>query len=141
MEAERLNQLAATIADLDTRVAQLYGMIHPGESATVTVRAVFLIDPKRTIRAIIYYPLNAGRNIDEILRITQALQTADSDACATPVNWTPGEKVVVPPPKTVRRWAAIRCSNSCAVVPRALLIANAGLTGSESAPPGSAASR
>jgi peroxiredoxin 2/4 len=89
------------IADLDTRVAQLYGMIHPGESATVTVRAVFLIDPKRTIRAIIYYPLNAGRNIDEIMRITQALQTADANACATPVNWTPGEKVVVPPPKTV----------------------------------------
>jgi peroxiredoxin (alkyl hydroperoxide reductase subunit C) len=89
------------IADLDTRVAQLYGMIHPGESATVTVRAVFLIDPKRTIRAIIYYPLNAGRNIDEILRITRALQTADAHACATPVNWVPGEKVVVPPPKTV----------------------------------------
>ena len=89
------------IADLDTRVAQLYGMIHPGESATVTVRAVFLIDPKRIIRAIVYYPLNAGRSIDEILRIAKALQTADADACATPVNWVPGEKVVVPPPKTV----------------------------------------
>ncbi len=89
------------IADLDTKVAQLYGMIHPGESATVTVRAVFMIDPKRVIRAIIYYPLNAGRNIDEILRITRALQTADSAACATPVNWKPGDKVVVPPPKTV----------------------------------------
>ncbi len=89
------------IADLDTKVAQLYGMIHPGESATATVRAVFLIDPKRVIRAIVYYPLNAGRNIDEILRIAKALQTADAHACATPVNWTPGQPVVVPPPKTV----------------------------------------
>lgn len=87
------------VADLDTKVAQAYGMIHPGASATVTVRAVFIIDPKRTIRAIIYYPLNAGRNIDEILRITKALQTADKFACATPVNWKPGDKVVVPPPK------------------------------------------
>ncbi len=93
------------IADLDTKVAQLYGMIHPGESATVTVRAVFIIDPKRTIRAIIYYPLNAGRNIDEIYRITRALQAADAYACATPVNWRPGEKVVVPPPKTVEEVA------------------------------------
>ncbi len=89
------------IADLDTRVAQLYGMIHPGESATVTVRAVFVIDPKRVIRAIIYYPLNAGRNVDEVVRILKALQTVDAHACATPVNWVPGEKVVVPPPKVV----------------------------------------
>ncbi len=93
------------IADLDTKVAQLYGMIHPGEGATVTVRAVFVIDPKHKIRAIIYYPLNAGRNIDEVLRITKALQTADSHACATPVNWVPGDKVVVPPPKTAEEVA------------------------------------
>lgn len=89
------------IADLDMKVASLYGMIHPGESSTVTVRTVFVIDPKRTIRAIIYYPLNAGRNVDEILRLVTALQTVDKHACATPVNWKPGEKVVVPPPKTV----------------------------------------
>ena len=89
------------IADLDTKVAQLYGMIHPGASATATVRAVFIIDPKRIVRALLYYPLNAGRNIDEILRLVTALQTADSHACATPVNWIPGDKVVVPPPKTV----------------------------------------
>jgi peroxiredoxin (alkyl hydroperoxide reductase subunit C) len=87
------------VADIDTKVAQAYGMLHPGASATVTVRAVFIIDPKRTIRAIIYYPLNAGRNVDEIFRITQALQTADKFACATPVNWKPGDKVLVPPPK------------------------------------------
>ncbi len=87
------------IADLDTKVAQLYGMIHPGASATATVRAVFIIDPKHTVRALLYYPLNAGRNIDEILRLVTALQTADQYACALPVNWRPGDKVVVPPPK------------------------------------------
>lgn len=89
------------IADIDMKVSQLYGMIHPGASATATVRAVFVIDPKRVIRAIVYYPMNAGRNVDEILRIVTALQTADKHACATPVNWRPGEKVVVPPPKMV----------------------------------------
>lgn len=89
------------IADSDMKVAQLYGMIHPGASSTATVRAVFVIDPQRVIRAIIYYPMNAGRNIDEIYRIVTALQTADSQACATPANWRPGDKVVVPPPKTI----------------------------------------
>jgi len=89
------------IADIDTKVSQLYGMIHPGASATATVRAVFVIDPVRVVRAIVYYPLNAGRNIEEILRIVKALQTADSQSCATPANWLPGDKVVVPPPKTV----------------------------------------
>jgi len=89
------------IADLDTKVSQLYGMIHPGASATATVRAVFVIDPKRVVRALVYYPMNAGRNVDEILRLVTALQTADQHACALPVNWRPGEKVVVPPPKVV----------------------------------------
>ena len=73
-------------------------MIHPG--ATAAVRAVFLIDPKRVIRALLCYPKNVGRNLDEILRLARALQTADGNACATPVNWQPGEKVVVPPPKS-----------------------------------------
>jgi peroxiredoxin (alkyl hydroperoxide reductase subunit C) len=89
------------IADIDTKVSQLYGMIHPGASATATVRAVFVIDPMRVVRAIVYYPMNAGRNIEEILRIVKALQTADGQSCATPANWRPGDKVVVPPPKTV----------------------------------------
>lgn len=88
------------IADLTTEVAQKYGMIHPGESATVTVRALFVIDPLRKIRAIIYYPLNIGRNVDEVIRILDALQTADSKGVACPVNWKPGDKVIVPPPKT-----------------------------------------
>ena len=88
------------ISDLTTSVSQLYGMIHPGESATVTVRALFFIDPKRTIRAIIYYPLNTGRNVDEVVRVLDALQTADKNAVALPVNWKPGDKVIVPPPKS-----------------------------------------
>ncbi len=89
------------IADVDMKVAQLYGMIHPNASSTAAVRAVFVIDPKRVIRALVYYPLNAGRNVDEIYRLVIALQTTDRHACATPANWKEGEKVVVPPPKTV----------------------------------------
>jgi peroxiredoxin (alkyl hydroperoxide reductase subunit C) len=88
------------IADLNMAVAAKYGMIHPGASATATVRAVFVIDPNRKIRALVYYPLSNGRNIDEIVRIVDAIQTSDRNACATPVNWKPGEKVIVPPPKT-----------------------------------------
>jgi peroxiredoxin (alkyl hydroperoxide reductase subunit C) len=88
------------IADVSGNVAELYGLIHPGESQTATVRAVFAIDPKHAVRAIIYYPLNVGRNIDEIVRLIDALQATDKHAVATPVNWTPGARVVVPPPKT-----------------------------------------
>ena len=89
------------IADLDTKVAQKYGLIHPSASETATVRAVFVIDDKGTIRALIYYPMSLGRNIDEVLRIVDALQTADKNACATPANWTPGDKVILPPPQTL----------------------------------------
>jgi len=88
------------IADLNTAVAQKYGMIHPGASETVTVRTLFVIDPKRTVRTVIYYPLNVGRSVDEVLRVLEALQTADGKGVALPVNWKPGDKVIVPPPKT-----------------------------------------
>lgn len=88
------------IADLDTKVAQLYGMIHPGASQTATVRAVFVIDPKQTIRALIYYPLTNGRSIDEVLRIVDALQMNAKHSVATPEGWKPGDKVIVPPPVT-----------------------------------------
>jgi len=74
---------------------------HPAASETATVRAVFVIDDKGIIRALIYYPMSLGRNIDEILRVVDALQTADTNACATPANWRPGDKVVVPPPQTI----------------------------------------
>ncbi|RLG99029.1 peroxiredoxin [Candidatus Bathyarchaeota archaeon] len=88
------------IADLDMKVASLYGMIHPGESTTSAVRCVFVIDPEMKLRAMIYYPLNVGRNMQEILRLIDALQTADKHKVATPANWKPGEKVIVPPPNT-----------------------------------------
>ena len=88
------------IADLDTKVAEKYGLIHPAASETATVRAVFIIDDKQKIRALIYYPMTCGRNIDEVLRAIDALQTADANACATPANWKKGEQVIVPPPQT-----------------------------------------
>jgi peroxiredoxin 2/4 len=88
------------IADLDTRVARKYGMIHGNESSTVTVRAVFVMNPDRVIQALIYYPLANGRNVDEVLRLVDSLQTSARYGVATPVNWCPGQSVVVPPPKT-----------------------------------------
>lgn len=88
------------IADLDQKVARLYGMVHTPSSTTVTVRCVYFIDPKRTVRAMIYYPLNLGRNFDEILRVVDALQTADKHGVACPANWQPGDPVIVPPPAT-----------------------------------------
>jgi len=88
------------IADLNKEVAGLYGMIMPGESKTETSRCVFIIDPNGIIRAMIYYPLTTGRNMDEILRVIDALQTTDKHGVATPANWRPGDKVIVPPPKT-----------------------------------------
>ena len=88
------------IADLSKEVSLAYGMIHPGQSKTETVRCVFIIDDKQTIRTILYYPLTTGRNMDEILRIVDALQTTDKHAVATPANWRPGDMVVVPPPNT-----------------------------------------
>ena len=89
------------IADLDTKVAQKFGLIHPAASETATVRAVFIIDPQQKVRALIYYPMSCGRNIDEVLRALDALQTADANACATPANWQVGEKVIIPPPQTL----------------------------------------
>ena len=99
------------VADLDTKVAQLYGMIHPGASATATVRAVFVIDPKQVIRALVYYPMQAGRNIDELVRLVTALQTVDANGVSTPANWRPGDAVVVPAPATVQA-ANVRAGGS-----------------------------
>jgi len=88
------------IADLSRQVAIKYGMIHPNESSTETNRAVFVIDDKQKIRAIIYYPLTTGRNMDEIVRLVEALQTTDKYQVSTPANWRKGDKVIVPPPQT-----------------------------------------
>ena len=89
------------IADLDMNVSRLYGMLQPNESDTAAVRAVFFIDPSKKIRLIMYYPLNVGRNMDEILRVLEALQVSDKYKVAMPLNWKKGEKVIVPPPKTL----------------------------------------
>ena len=85
------------IDDVSMEIAQKYGMIMPGEDSTKAVRAVFVIDPKAVIRAIIYYPLSLGRNFDELLRVVKALQTADHFEVATPADWRPGDAVIVPP--------------------------------------------
>lgn len=89
------------IADLDTKVAQKYGMIHPGASSTATVRCVFIIDDDGLMRAMVYYPLTNGRSVDEILRIVQALQLNKKQGVATPEGWKPGDKVIIPPPLTL----------------------------------------
>ena len=89
------------IADIDMKVANLYGMVQPGEAETAAVRAVFFIDPERKIRLIMYYPLSVGRNMDEIMRSLQALQASDKHGVALPLNWRPGDKAIVPPPKTI----------------------------------------
>ncbi|MBU1176062.1 MAG: peroxiredoxin [Alphaproteobacteria bacterium] len=89
------------IADLNMKVANAYGMIQPGASDTSAVRATFVIDPNGVLRAMVYYPLNAGRSIDEIFRLLVALQTADQHKVAMPENWSPGKDVIVPPPATI----------------------------------------
>jgi peroxiredoxin (alkyl hydroperoxide reductase subunit C) len=86
------------IADLKMDVAKKYGMVQPAADDTHAVRAVFVIDPKAKVRAVLYYPLSNGRNMDEILRLLIALQTTDKHDVATPANWQPGDEVIVPPP-------------------------------------------
>jgi peroxiredoxin (alkyl hydroperoxide reductase subunit C) len=88
------------VADLDQTVAKLYGMIHPGQSTTAAVRSVFIIDPNKKIRLTMTYPMNVGRNFDEILRVIDALQTADKFGIATPADWKVGDKVIIPPSVT-----------------------------------------
>jgi len=89
------------IADLDMKVARLYGMIAPGESDTSAVRAVYFIDPKMKIKLIMHYPHNVGRNMDEIIRVLKAMQLSDKHKVVLPLDWQPGDKVVVPPPRSL----------------------------------------
>jgi peroxiredoxin (alkyl hydroperoxide reductase subunit C) len=88
------------IADLTMKVSHLYGMIHKGQSSTAAIRTVFFIDDKGIMRAMLYYPMQNGRYMPEIIRLLKALQTSDKYKVATPANWQPGDKVVVPAPKT-----------------------------------------
>jgi peroxiredoxin (alkyl hydroperoxide reductase subunit C) len=86
------------ISDLTMEVSKRFGMLQPAASTTQAVRAVFIIDPKGIVRAILYYPLSNGRNIDEVKRILIAVQHADEHGIATPANWQPGDDVIIPPP-------------------------------------------
>ncbi len=86
------------IEDLRMDVAKKFGMVQPNASTTQAVRAVFIMDPKAKIRAILYYPLSNGRNMDEIKRLLTAMQKSDKEQIATPANWQPGDDVIIPPP-------------------------------------------
>lgn len=88
------------VADADHKVAELYDMIHPGESETAAVRSVFIIDPNKKIRLTMTYPMSVGRNFDEILRVIDALQTGDRYKIATPADWRPSDQVIIPPSVT-----------------------------------------
>jgi alkyl hydroperoxide reductase subunit AhpC len=95
------------LADPDRKVADLYDMIHPNANDTLTVRSVFVIDPKKKVRLIITYPASTGRNFDEILRVIDSLQLTDKHRVATPVNWKQGEDVIIAPslqdPEEIKR--------------------------------------
>lgn len=84
------------LADASLEVAGLYDMIHPLQSATEAVRSVFIIDPDKKIRLTLTYPMNVGRNFDEILRVIDALQLADKRKVAMPADWRPGDRVIIP---------------------------------------------
>jgi len=85
------------IADPDRTVSEAYDMIHPGEGDTSTVRSVFIVDPNNKVRLTLTYPKSVGRNFDEIVRVIDALQLTDRATVSTPVDWTPGSKVIVAP--------------------------------------------
>ena len=85
------------LADADRKVAELYDMIHPGADATMTVRSVFVIDPKKKLRLTLTYPAPTGRNFDELLRVIDSLQLTDNEKVATPANWKDGDDVVILP--------------------------------------------
>jgi peroxiredoxin (alkyl hydroperoxide reductase subunit C) len=86
------------ISDLTMEVSKRFGMLQPAASTTQAVRAVFMIDPQAIVRAILYYPLSNGRNMQEIKRLLLAMQHSDEHKVATPANWQPGDDVIVPPP-------------------------------------------
>lgn len=90
------------IEDLSMKVARAYGMIQPDVADTSAVRATFVIDPEGVMRAMVYYPMTNGRNVDEIIRLLESLQTSDTHGVATPESWQPGEQVIVPPPVTLQ---------------------------------------
>ena len=85
------------IADPDRKVSEVYDMIHPGEGDTSTVRSVFIVDPKNKVRLTLTYPKSIGRSFGEILRVIDALQLTDAAPVSTPVDWQPGDRIIVAP--------------------------------------------
>lgn len=101
IEYKGMKQVEVTfpvISDLTMEVSKAFGMLQPSASTTQAVRAVFIIDPNAVVRAILYYPLSNGRNMEEIMRLLVAMQLSDQHKVATPANWQPGDDVIVPPP-------------------------------------------
>jgi len=94
-QGQRLN--FPLIADHDRKVSDLYGMIHPNASDTLTVRSVYVIDPNKKVRLTLTYPASTGRNFDELLRVIDSLQLTDNHKVATPGNWKQGEDVIIVP--------------------------------------------
>ena len=85
------------IADPNREIAELYGMIHPNASDTMTVRSVFIIDPNKKIKLTLTYPASTGRNFDEILRVIDSMQLTANYSVATPADWKDGQDVVISP--------------------------------------------
>lgn len=100
------------IADLSTKIARKYGMLHPNASSTKAVRAVFFIDPNGIVRTILYYPASTGRNFSEIKRILSSLQLTDAYGVSTPADWCPGDDVIVPNPATLEEAVAAHDRNA-----------------------------
>ena len=84
------------VADPDLKIAKLYEMLHPAQSETEAVRSVFIIDSDKKLRLSMTYPMNVGRNFDEILRAIDALKTADAKRVALPADWRPGMRAIIP---------------------------------------------
>ena len=84
------------VADPDLKIAKLYEMLHPAQSETEAVRSVFIIDSNKKLRLSMTYPMNVGRNFDEILRAIDALKTADAKRVALPADWRPGMRAIIP---------------------------------------------
>jgi len=99
-ETQNTNLQFPIVADTDNKVATLYQMIHPGQSETAAVRSVFIIGPDKKIKLTMTYPMNVGRNFDEILRVIDALQFTEKHGVATPADWKVGGKAIIPPSVT-----------------------------------------
>ncbi len=99
-ETQYTNLEFPIVADPNHKIAQMYDMIHSGQSSTASVRSVFIVDPKKKIRLTMTYPMSVGRNFDEILRVIDALQIGDKFGVATPADWQKGKRVIIPPSVT-----------------------------------------